>query len=94
MDKVTHSIVLSVKPDMPYKELFERICSKISTSDGQCLYRLECTRLDVSHDIYLDVTAVKPSIGQRLNFMIPHSMVLIIFDNKNSDENAIGFLKP
>jgi hypothetical protein len=91
MADITHVIVFSVKPEMPHKEFFEHLCGQVKTKDGQYLYCLDCTECDLSHPIYLDVTAVIQTTGKESKLLIPHSLVLAIV-NVRKGERGIGFL--
>lgn len=93
----SHVIFLSVNPatlDMPHKEFFEKLCSQVTSEDGQYLYYLDCTELYDSHPIYLEVKTVIQTSGKKLNLLIPHSMVLAIWKvGKDDRAQGIGFLR-
>jgi hypothetical protein len=92
-ENITHSVILSVRPDMPFQELFERLFYKLTTEDDKTIYRIECTHLDSSHPIYLDVTARWPHTGLPLKLLIPHSLVLLVLVGSQFDEKQFGFHK-
>ncbi len=92
MNHISHDLLLSVKLDMPHKELFDKLFDKAQAADGKYLYWLRCSHLDMTHPIYLDVTVVRQSTGQSLRYQIPHSMVLLI-RAAGPEEKRIGFLE-
>lgn len=93
--EISHIVIFSITPetlDTSYKEFFEFLCGQMITKDEKYLYCLDCTRCDVSHPIYLDVTAVIQTTGEQLNFFFPHSVVLAI-RKVQKGEKGIGFLR-
>lgn len=95
---MSHVIFFSVNPatlEMPYKEFFEHTCSRVTSEDGNhYFYCLDCTKLDATHPIYLAVTAIIEASGKKLKFLIPHSMVLAIWElEKGESTQEIGFLR-
>lgn len=93
MAKITHSILLSSNIQTPQKEIFDKLCHTVTSENGEYVYALDCSHVDISHPIYLQVTAVWQSTGQQSKFLIPHTMVLLIW-HLQKDEKSIGFLNP
>ena len=79
--EISHIIYFAVNPDTidtAYKEVFEYLCRPLKLENGKYLYSLRCSRCDVSHPIYLEVTAYIQRTQQESTLWVPHSWVLLI----------------
>lgn len=98
MNKITHSVVLSVLPDSPFGNLLQEMSNQIKLDNGKSLICLFCSELDTSRPNYLYVVAHKisnvadidSSMGPGLETSIPHSLVLMI-DHSHFVQKHIGF---
>lgn len=101
MNKITHSVVLSVLPNSPLGEILEQFCSKItSTKDsGNYLLHFWCSEVNASHQVYLEIVSHTQPTAEQLNsedlspglrWRLPHHLVLLIADQP-LDLKQIGF---
>lgn len=90
LSDIKHTVILSAQPNMPYKEIFDLLFLTMKSKDGQDIYRIECTSVDLLHPYYLTVQSITSRDAQPLSLSIPHSMVLMIW-NSHVDLDRIGF---
>ena len=101
MNKITHSVILSVLPGTPFGELLEQFCSKITSAKDSKNYLLHfwCSEMNASHPVYLEIVAHRqPTVeqldtedpGPGLRWRIPHQFVLLIADQP-LDLKQLGF---
>lgn len=98
MNKITHSVILTIDPKSVYGMFFEHMSSQMNISEDKSVICIWCSEVDASHPVYLEIVAHKiptpkdvnnPGVGMRTR--IPHHLVLMIDDAHMENKRFLGF---
>lgn len=84
-----YSVVLRTAIPPEERQLLEQLCCPIPTPSGGALLELLCTRIDLSHPVYVELETFRPGDDVARLVRIPHHFVLLISGDET--EAPIGF---
>jgi hypothetical protein len=92
---LVYSVVLRSDIPIMERELLRRYCHEIHGDDGTTLMHFLCTRIDLSHLIYIEMDTFSPKSETTKTLRIPHTFVLMIDGGvKNPSIGFMNYISP